>query len=76
MGDQLRMGCSQHRSVAQFRRLNQLPDMGCCRLDGIDGAGLERAVWMLNSALVADLASRRWPEPGSAAGPGEPDRKI
>ena len=43
---------------------------------GIDGAGLERAVWMLNSALVADLASRRWPEPGSAAGPGEPDRKV
>lgn len=45
-------------------------------VDGIDGAGLERAVWMLNSALVADLASRRWPEPGSAAGPGEPDRKV
>ena len=41
-------------------------------VDGIDGAGLDRAVWMLNTALVADLASRRWAEPGAAAAPDGP----
>ena len=28
--------------------------------DGIDGAGLRRALMMLDSALVADIATRRW----------------
>ena len=44
-------------------------------VDGIDGAGLQRAVWMLNGALVADIAARRWPVPGAGAGavtPPEP----
>lgn len=29
-------------------------------VDGIDGAGLNRAIGMLNAALVADIADRRW----------------
>lgn len=29
-------------------------------VDGIDGAGLRRALMMLDSALVADIATRRW----------------
>ena len=37
-------------------------------VDGIDGAGLQRAVWMLNGALVADIVARRWPLPGAEAG--------
>lgn len=34
---------------------------------GIDVTALNRAVWMLDTALVADVASRRW-----LGGPGEP----
>ena len=30
--------------------------------DGIDGVGLRRAMMMLDSALVADIATRRWDE--------------
>ncbi|MBB1510549.1 MDR family MFS transporter [Tessaracoccus sp. MC1756] len=31
--------------------------------EGIDGTGLRRAVMMLDSALVADIATRRWERP-------------
>lgn len=32
--------------------------------DGIDGVGLRRALMMLDSALVADVATRRWEQEG------------
>ncbi len=35
-------------------------------VDGVDGAGLERVVWMLDGAMVADLATQRWPQSGTS----------
>lgn len=44
---------SHHRSGAPTKPRIDTPD-------GIDGAGLRRALMMLDSALVADIATRRW----------------
>ena len=35
-------------------------------VEGVDVRSLNRAVWMLDAALVADAASRRWPLPDAA----------
>ncbi|WP_052460001.1 MDR family MFS transporter [Tessaracoccus massiliensis] len=44
---------AQHRSGPPTKPRIDTPD-------GIDGAGLRRALMMLDSALVADIATRRW----------------
>lgn len=38
-------------------------------VEGVDVRSLNRAVWMLDTALVADAASRRWPLPDAVPEP-------